>query len=165
MMKDLLANRNFKAIEPDVRADSVDDPRMAKWKQCEEYEFGGPLVFRSLDLRGAPPYRWYRIELDGNKENGPEDMIYYNMSSNIPGSRTEYTWVDLKNCKIKNGFNVTGASETRSDKPNAIYLNTLVYYKGNLWVVDFVDGFDFKLMRWLDRERMETCRWRLFKPE
>ncbi len=30
MMKDLLANTNFKAIEPDVRADSVDDPRIAK---------------------------------------------------------------------------------------------------------------------------------------
>ena len=32
MMKDLLAGKNFKAIEPDVRADSADDPRLAKWK-------------------------------------------------------------------------------------------------------------------------------------
>jgi hypothetical protein len=166
MMKDLLANKNFKAVEPAVRADSIDDPRMAKWRQCDREDLlGGPFVFRSLDLLGAPPYRWYRIELDGNKENGPEDMIYYNMSKDLPGSITGYTWVDLENCKIKNGFTVTGALQTWSRKPNAIYLNTLLYYKGELWALDFVDGYGIKLMRWLDRERMETCFWVLFKPE
>lgn len=166
IMKDLLANKHFKAIEPVVRADSADDPRMAKWRQCEDYEFGGPLVFQSLDLLGAPPYRWYRIEVDGNNENGPEDMIYYNMPSDRgkPG-RTRYSWIDLKNCKIKRNFTVTGALETRSDKPNAIYLNTLVYYKGKVWALDFIDGFGVSLMRWLDPEGMESCGWRLYKPE
>jgi len=166
MMKDLLANRNFKAIEPDVRADSVDDPRMAKWRQCEDKGLSGVFVFRSLDLLGAPPYRYYRIELDGNKENGPEDMIYHNKCKGPISGSTGYTWVDLNNCEIvRGGFTVTGALQTWSDKPNAIYLNTLVYYKGELWAADFVDGYGFKLMRWLDRERMETCFWVLFKPE
>jgi hypothetical protein len=53
----------------------------------------------------------------------------------------------------------------RHSHPDAIFLNALVYYKGELWAVDFVGGFDFKLMRWLDHERMETRRWRLFEPE
>ena len=172
IMKDLLADKNFKAIEPVVRADSVDDPRMAKWKQCEDKGLSGVLVFESLNLLGAPPYRYYRIELDENTENGPEDMIYHNQcKGDISGrycmvSSTGYTWVDLSNCEIeKGGFYVTGALETRSSKPDAIYLNTLVYCKGELWALDFVDGFDFSLMRWLDHERMETCRWKLYKPE
>jgi hypothetical protein len=171
MMKDLLANKNFKAIEPDVRADSVDDPRMAKWRQCEHKDYHDYNVdvkdfFDWLDKLGAPPYRYYRIELDGNKANGPEDMIYYNQPSdpNKQGD-TGYTWVDLKNCERIDGFPCTGSLTTRSTTPNAVYLNTLVYYKGKLWAIDFVDGFGFSLMRWLDRERMETCQWWLFESE
>lgn len=167
IMKDFLANKNFKAIEPVVRADSVDDPRMAKWRQCEDKGMGGVNVFESLDLLGAPPYRYYRIEMDGNTQNGPGDMIYHNTPSDRtrPG-RTGYTWVDLSNCEIeRGGFIVTGALERRHSLPNAVFLNTLVYYKGELWAADFVGGFDFSLMRWLDRERMETCRWLLFKPK
>ncbi len=168
IMKDFLANKNFKAIEPVVRADSINDLRMAKWRQCEEYGLGGENVFKSLDLLGGPPYRYYRIELDGNEENGPEDMIYHNKCEGETSirfcmiSKNGYTWVDLSNCMIKDGFPVTGALESHSD---ADFLNALVYYKGKLWAADFVGGFDFKLMRWLDHERMETCRWRLFKPE
>ena len=172
MMKDLLANKNFKAIEPVVRADSVDDPRMAKWRQCEkkdyhDYRVDAERFFDRLDMLGAPPYRYYRIELDGNKANGPEDMIYHNQPSdrNKQGT-TGYTWVDLSNCEIKKGgFTVTGAVTKWSRKPNAVYLNTLAYYRGELWAADFVDDFSFKLMRWFDHERMETCKWRLFKPE
>lgn len=172
MMKDLLAGKNFKAIEPDVRADSIDDPRMAKWRQCEgkdyhDYDVDVQKFFDWLDLRlGVPPYRYYKIELDGNKKNGLEDMIYYNQPSDPhKQGNTGYAWVNLNNCEIKNGFPITGALETLSDKPNAVYLNTLVYYKNQLWALDFVDGFDISLMRWIDRERMETCRWSLFKPE
>ncbi|MGZ3535783.1 MAG: hypothetical protein ACXU9K_11225 [Thermodesulfobacteriota bacterium] len=173
MMEDLLANKNFKAIEPDVRADSVDDPRMAKWKQCEhkdyhDYNVDVKNFFDWLDALGAPPYRYYRIDLDGNKANGLEDMIYYNQPidpNRLKQGDTGYTWVDLDNCERKDGFPATGWMTNTSDKPNAIYLNTLVYYKGKLWAVDFVDGFGFSLMRWLDRERMETCYWRLFKRE
>ncbi len=171
MMKDLLANKNFRAIEPDVRADSVDDPRMAKWRQCEhkdyhDYNVDVQEFFDWLDKLGAPPYRYYKIELDDNKANGPEDMIYYNQPTdrNKQGT-TGYTWVDLNNCERKDGFPATGSMTKTSDKPNAVYLNTLVYYKGKLWAVDFVDGFGFSLMRWIDRERMETCQWSLYKPE
>ena len=165
MMKDLLADKNFKTIEPYVRADSIDDPRMAKWRKCEDYELGGPFVFQSLDALGAPPYRWYRIELDGNERNGPEDMIYHNQRKGPLSGSTGYDWIDLKECKIINSFIVTGALQRWSDKPNAIYLNTLVYYRGKLWALDFIDGYGFFLMRWLDHEYMETCFWVLFKPK
>ena len=93
MMKDFLAGESFKAIEPDVRADSADDPHLAKWKKCEE-ETISPHGFHWLSDLGGPPYRYYKIELDENKENGPEDILYYNMSKDIPRSTTGYVWVD-----------------------------------------------------------------------
>ena len=98
--------------------------------------------------------------MDGNKANGPEDMIYDNQTSE-PGEQgtTGYTWVDLSNCEIKDGFPIIGALTKWSRKPDAVYLNTLVYYRGELWAVDFVDGFGFSFKRWLDRKRMETCQW------
>lgn len=171
IMKEFLADKNFKAIEPVVRADSVDDPAMAKWKQCErkdyhDYNVDPERFFDWLDSLGGPPYRYYRIELDGNKGNGPEDMIYHNQTSE-PGKlgKTGYTWVDLSNCEIKDVFPVTGALEGRSSKPDAVYLNALVYYKGELWAIDFVDGFAFSLMRWRNHKRMETCQLWIFKSK
>ncbi|MCJ7784183.1 MAG: hypothetical protein MUP41_09625, partial [Desulfobacterales bacterium] len=89
------------------------------------------------------------------------DMIYHNQPSdrNKQGE-TGYTWVDLSNCEIKKGgFTVIGALKIFPRKPDAIYLNTLVYHKGQLWAVEFVDGFGFSLKRWIDHERMETCQW------
>ena len=82
----------------------------------------------NIDRLGGPPYRYYRIELDGNKANGPEDMIYHNQTSE-PGKQgtTGYTWVDLSNCEIKDGFPIIGALTKWSRKPDAVYLNTLVY--------------------------------------
>lgn len=170
MMKDLLKGKNFKAIEPDVIAYSEDDPRLEKWNQCynkqpEDFGLEPQQFYMGLQFLGSPPYRYYRIELDGNTKNGTEDMIYHEAMLGKPGD-TGYTWVNLKKCEIKKGgFSATGSVSTISPKPNAVYLNTLVYYKGKLWAVDFVDGFDFSLKRWLDRKRMETCRWRLYEPE
>ncbi len=173
MMKDLLAGKNFKAIEPDVRADSMDDPRLEKWNQCRYKDYHD---FPDVDVKnhfgwlpqlGAPPYRYYRIELDGNKENGPEDMIYAEYSDELSYAITGYTWVDLEKCEIKKGggFVATDAKSHISKKPNAVYLNTLVYYSKQLWAVDFVDGFHIDLFRWIDRGRMETCGWYFFEPK
>jgi hypothetical protein len=88
MMKDLLEDKNFKAIEPHVRADSEDDQRLEKWNQCRGKDYHDSEFrrdFPDVDVRnffsglyqlGAPPYRYYRIELDGNEQNGPEDLMY-----------------------------------------------------------------------------------------
>ncbi|MBN1382347.1 MAG: hypothetical protein JXA41_11775 [Deltaproteobacteria bacterium] len=147
MIKDLLEGKNFKAIEPDVRADSADDPRLDKWKKCKN-EIISPLGIHSLNALGGPPYRYYKIELDGNQDNGPEDMIYYNMyREKINGKkeatfgRTGYVWVD--GCETKRTFHIAGALEMRPRKANAVYLNTLVYYKGQLWAMEFLMGLVF----------------------
>lgn len=160
MMKDLLVDKNFKAIEPNVRADSADDPRLAKWKKCEDVEIS-PLGFHYLSDLGGPPYRYYKIELDGNTKNGSEDMLYYNMSDDIPLSRTGYSWVH--DCEVKRNFHITGALQMRPRKPNAVYLNTLVYYKDQLWAMEFIDGFSISFFHWYDK-LMDTCFWVLYEP-
>jgi hypothetical protein len=157
MMKDFLAGKNFKAIEPDVVADSVDDPRLAKWnqnqcfdKQPEDFGLEQQQFYDGLQFLGNPPYRYYNIELDGNIKNGTEDMICYESGC---------VWADLKKCEIKNGFPATSAKSNISKKLNAVYLNTPVYYKARLWMVDFVDGFDLHLYTWVDKNKIDICLW------
>jgi hypothetical protein len=164
MMKDFLAGKHFKAIEPIVVADSEDDPRLAKWNQCRgkdyhDFNVDPERFFGWLPQLGAPPYRYYRIELDGNPKNGPEDMIYAEHSDELSYAVTGYTWVDLSKCEIQKRYPVTGSKSRMSKKPNAVYLNTLVYYKGKLWAVDFVDGSNFAFFRWGKQVPLETCQW------
>jgi hypothetical protein len=170
MMKDLLEGKNFEAIEPDVRAGSMDDPRLEKWNQCRGKDYHD---FPDVDVRnffgwlpqlGEAPYRYYRIELNGNEEDGLEDMIYAEGSDEVSDCETAYTWVNLQKCEIKGFYPVTGSRSHLSLKPNAIYLNLLLNYKGKLWILNFVDGFDVTLMS-IGPQGMEPCRWLLFKPD
>ncbi|MEN6472593.1 MAG: hypothetical protein ABFD81_01130 [Syntrophaceae bacterium] len=59
MMKDLLAGEHFKAIEPYLRADSLEDPRIARWNQCRQIDYHDVRVeaekyFGWLPELGAP---------------------------------------------------------------------------------------------------------------
>jgi hypothetical protein len=175
MMKDLLTGKNFKAIEPDVKAESMDDPRLEKCNQCRgrdyhDFNVDPELFFGWLPQFGAPPYRYYRIELDGNPKNGPEDMIYAEYSDELSYVGTSsYTWVNLSKCEIQKGGGFVASSPKLymfSKKPNPVCLNTLVYYKGKLWAADFVGGFNFRFSRWVDdRSRMEICYWHLLQSK
>jgi hypothetical protein len=75
--------------------------------------------------------------------------------------RTGYAWVD--GCEKKNVFHITGALQMWSHKPNAVYLNALVYYKDQLWAMEFIDGFGISFFHWYDG-RMATCLWVLYEP-
>jgi hypothetical protein len=163
MLKDLLAGKTFKAIEPFVRADSEDDLRLAKWKRCEDFTHKNlePMEeYYHLGLLGEPPYRYYRIELDGNKKNGPEDMIFHGESNRGHGN-PGYEWVNLKKCKIMDEFPITGRVSRLSKRPNAVFQNTLVYYKRKLWMIDYSEESYLKL-RNLDGT---DCIWRLYKED
>lgn len=167
VLSDFLARRHFKAIEPAVIADSEDDPRLAKWDQCRgsdyrDLDLAPGELYGSLRLLGGPPYRYYRVELDRNKSNGPEDLIYQETpkdpSKQTNETFTGYTWVDLKRCKKKATFHATGYVSRFSSKKDAVYLNVLIGYKGQVWFLDYVEGFNLTIARWL-RRGMKTCRW------
>ncbi len=50
MMKELLEDNNFMAIEPDVRATSADDPRLEKWNRCRYRDYHD---FPDVDARAS----------------------------------------------------------------------------------------------------------------
>ena len=161
-MQDLLVGKDLTAVEPDVRADSEDDLRLEKWKQCHNRDLRSNFpdianknFFVTLSQLGAPPYRYYHIELDDNPQNGLEDMIYYEYSEDLD-SHTGYAWVDINRCEIKTIHIVTSASSNSSPKPHAVYLNTIVYYKGAIWLIDFIEGGSLLLER---LDRTAVCHW------
>jgi len=170
MMKDLLAGKNFKAIEPYLKASSEDDERLARWNQCRDKDYHDVDVdsdkfFGDLSDLGGPPYRFYRIELDDNSKSGPADIVYTDtFCDQNSSSGAGYSWVNLKNCEIKCGYPVGELSQF-SKKPNAASLNTLVYYKGQLWAMDYVEGIGFDLQRRIDCNKMETCQWWFDDPK
>lgn len=156
MMDDFLAGKNFRAIEPKVRVNSIDDSRLKKWKQCDDGEKGN---YGGLEYLGGPPYRYYQIELDNNTKNGPEDMIYYEYSDKYYGMITGYDWVDLKECEIMGGFQVS----IWPPEQDQISLNALAYYKNEFWVVDYKSGSYFRLVTRIGKGEQGTCSWALFQ--
>jgi hypothetical protein len=171
MIKDLLEGKNFKAIEPDVRTDFTADPRLEKWDQCDQKDYrdlppdvNSEDMFLGLDTLGDPPYRYYRIELDGNKKDGPEDLIYTSGSTKL-GRNAGYTWVNLKRCEIEEQVSVVIPCNF-SPKPNGICLNLLVYYKGKPWIIDFVEESNLGLFSIEPKGvARKFCGWLFHKPK
>jgi hypothetical protein len=173
LMEGFLADNGIiKVIEPVARADSEDDPVLEKWHSCSSLDCTDSRrtpeaydkCFTWLSYLGHPPYRYYRLELDGNPKNGLEDMIYHNSSSDpVPYNQTGYTWVDLERCMIMYGFPATTRLSSFSPKDeDGIYLNTLIYYRGRIWAVDYVEGRGISFYRREGPEGLLTCRWNFY---
>jgi hypothetical protein len=125
----------IKAVEPYLRIESMDDSRLEPWQKCgkDEHEgndFTDPKdYFLGLEFLGGPPFRFYRLELDGNRANGKEDVVYHE-PSRLGGAG--YHWVDLKRCISRSGVGVsphggeTADAATRPFASGRYRLNTLV---------------------------------------
>jgi uncharacterized protein YecT (DUF1311 family) len=154
------SNDLVQAVEPDVKTNDEQDPRLDKWHQCENSEQKAEDIpeYRYLSLLGGPPYRYYRIDIDGNAENGKEDVIYtetYKPGTHWAGTgETGYGWIDLKACIAKGGASVDAQYPPKPLPPDIYHLNTVVKYRGNYLAVDLypigaayslnVDSFDIK---------------------
>jgi len=163
--EDLIAGRNIEVIEPDMkimeRNDprlgarrytdvgtkrvwklSRDDPKVGHWYRCEginsdESTASHPRnVFTFFDLVGLLPYHIYRVELDGNSENGPEDVLLYREYGN--GFSHDYYWVDLNGCEIKQKIqNNSPAHWLHPENKDALSL--MLRYKGKVMVLRYTD--------------------------
>jgi len=164
MRHEFSVGKAFTAIEPDVRADSPYDPRLWKWDACDgkDYTDVGVDVERfygGLEWLGAPPYRYYRIELDRNPQNGLEDLIYHEESISWGPA---YTWVDLSRCEVKGGFDVDVAFIFSSKKP--MQLNSLLVSKQRIFGLSYVAGEAFSLTAGASRDDpKEACTWQLYQ--
>jgi hypothetical protein len=177
-IEDFRAGRNIAAIEPVARADSYDDPGIAKWRRCDDAtqddmrtDDPNKLGYNGIGLFGGPPFRYYRIEIDGNPHDGPEDLLYHESVKRGSGyGRTGYTWVDLEGCAIRGGAPIaTGYLSDRS-RPELYRLN-MVVVRGEVPVMielapnrptATATKYRFKATR-LDRQPpapMVMCSWR-----
>lgn len=146
LLSALRSDTSLDAIEPDMRINSIDDPRLKKWNDCPDTilnkslppgEYG--LLFEGLEISGGhPPYRIYRLELDGNKTNGPEEVIYHEFD--FETGHTGYSWIDTQRCAIKTYIEAESRSfSAKPVSPNRYWLNTLFRYRGEPVVLSVFD--------------------------
>lgn len=138
LLKDFSTGKDLiRAVEPDVRANDENDPRLAKWHQCENPDVDKPTRIDGFDFfsdLGGAPYRYYRIDLDGNPRNGKEDIIYTEMHQ--PGTKwagtgqSGYHWIDLHNCVHKGGVRVYAQYPPEPLHLGMYHLSTIVKYRG-----------------------------------
>jgi hypothetical protein len=143
--QDLLTGSPYRAIEPDIRADSYDDPRLEKWRRCDKADERDIRDVRRayLGLRqiGSTAFRYYRIEVDGNRDNGPEDVLYHEGRPSDPTGGNAYNWVDIEGCTY---MGLASLAQTAAQGTNV-----LARYRGEVFAVE-VSPFDLQLP---DREK------------
>ena len=119
-----------------------DDPRVGRWHRCdgiEAYESAAEhlgFVFQGLDRQGGrPPYRFYKIDLDGDASNGLEDIVEYRSASD--GYTQIYQWIDLQGCAVRNQFAETSPRALGPEYKDALSL--VFQYKGAPMVLSYAD--------------------------
>jgi hypothetical protein len=167
-LKDFRNGEGVEAIEPDVRTNDESDPRLTRWNQCKGNDANGPGAFGGIQLDlGGPPYRYYQIDLDGNPQNGKEDVIYTDFQRGSSGGvvgENGYFWVDLNACVVIGGSGSVMTHGLELLRPNAYLLNVLVKYRGSYRVVDISPsghtGFTLGTGALGDMAQRRSCLWR-----
>lgn len=141
-LEDLRSGTGYSAIEPDFRASSDTDPRLEKWHNCDqagEVDVKDPKrPYLGFYMLGSPPYRYYSVEIDGDKDNGPEDVLYHEGSLSEGYGVTGYSWVDIDGCSLKGGATLW-ADAYHDPPPSDHYrVSTLVRYRGDVLALELV---------------------------
>lgn len=168
-MRDLLADSNVEAVEPDVRADSADDSQLKEWRHCDGaagngYE-GPNRKNRELDdgfhLSETPPYRSYQIDLDDNSKNGKENLLFQEAAQDKSAG---YTWVNLKSCIVAGEVWTPWSTKT---PPIFKPLNLVAHYKGEYLVLNLepnttesnISNYHFVMTKLSKKHRPLLCSW------
>lgn len=169
-MASLAGGQNVHAIEPILRTQSVDDPGLKDWRRCDtgSQETSGARdprkVFVGPASLGGPPFRYYRVDIDGNKANGDEDLLYHEKSrGELRHGSTGYTWVDLQRCVTQGGASLKRSSDAPVLRP----ADVLARYENEYVVLDLYTNsrtlgaatYRLNLYRLNHAQPME-CSWR-----
>ena len=181
LIRDFTTVRNIRAIEPVVVATSKGDPALKKWRQCDDasiYEMKtddvGKDGYSGLWGLGGPPYRYYRLEVDGNPKNGPEDVLYHETFRDETGrplgyGSSAYSWVDLEGCAMRGQFGVPWITSWNETYPsNLLRIHAPVTRKGEAYLLELYTYSDdptgsryrFKVTPFNTRNfRKAYCSW------
>lgn len=169
-LKDFVAGRDIEVVEPNFSSNDENDPRFAKLNRCLNHV--RPLGTSSSDFYnvatiGGPPYRFYRIDVDGSSENVQKDVLY---SENGYQGETGYFWIDSEECVVRGGTNVQPRFRpAKFDSPQNIYrLNIFVLYQGMPMSVELrplswtpePTRYRFEMMRFEKNKQPHICAWR-----
>lgn len=136
--KDFANGAGVEAVEPTARINDANDPRLEKWNHtCENEGSAAEDSFDSLWGIGGPPYRYYRIDIDGNPKNGKEDVFYTDFRKVEGGviGHNGYFWIDLKRCVVAGVGIPTSSHGLEILSPNTYDLSLLVKYRGEYLAV------------------------------
>ncbi len=142
MLEDLKAGKNFEVVEPIVRTDDYNEPKLQQylgkcrklhpnkiimprgtdWSNLrmtdDEVEEFGESYFSHLD------YRLYHVDFDNNPRNGKEYLFYHGGNTDKDGvssvgDLTEYIILNLKNCQEADRQQLTDTINFNTNKVTA----------------------------------------------
>jgi len=157
---DITAGRGFQAIEPEVRAASEADPRLERWRACDqagESDIRDPNhPFIGLFLIGGGPIRTYRADTDGDTSNGPEDIAYNDTGGSGRNGAAGYSWIDIGGCSVRD--RVTLHNLYGAPPPGYSRLSVLTHYANGTYVLVLLprpasdtDPSEMRYQVWLTR--------------
>ncbi|MBM3254637.1 MAG: hypothetical protein FJZ16_10310 [Candidatus Omnitrophica bacterium] len=154
----LKAKREIEFIEPIIRTDDYNDPRLqtylgkcpklhlnksvafepriweyAKTLPEEERERLGTVTFTNMD------FRLYHVDVDNNPKNGKEYLFYggggFSPRLNMAASFTNYLLVDFEKCEIKGSGQVRDTVNYLTKKPTGDY-NFVIRFRGKTYILE-----------------------------
>lgn len=162
------ASPEISYVEPVLRTEDPQHPGLASYRKCHEYEpigLGGDYL--GLDAR-AHGFRLYRLELDGNPENGLEEYLYEEESEgSVKNGTTQYVRVAFgeDQCDIEDDVGVA-PHEVRGtlliDRIRG--LNSIILFLGRYYIIDLHERislhsivFDSKTQNFV----FSQCNWHI----
>lgn len=137
LMNDFIAGNNQMVIDPVFTAKDEHDQRFDKYNRCGDTIFPqapDEYTFYYLSMLGGPPYRYYLLELDGDRSNGLEEVIYTTFTHKE--GTTGYAWIkaEEESCNVYGG--ATSGAKDWMGMPRTYYrLNTLIKYNDDYYAV------------------------------
>lgn len=96
------ASGEIEFVEPDIRTDDIQHPALQRYAYCDSEEHWernagrqGFMVTSIEEGLGSRAFRIYRLDLDGDAQDGLEEIIYGEPFSTEPHLRGVYHWVDI----------------------------------------------------------------------
>jgi hypothetical protein len=130
-------------IEPSVRTDDFDHPELARYRRCEK-EGAGMLH------SAQHGFRLYRLEMDGDESNGPEEYLYSEWKAYADWKErggeaarrhgegpyyAGYRSIDLERCSTRDGISVAPQSWAPGTAFNAIVRFRSTFHSLNMSVI------------------------------
>jgi len=173
-----LNDGKFVAVEPDIRAETEYDPRLAVWHKCDgenltdHPEAGYDNFYSGFHDLGMQPYRYYRLDFDGNIKNGLEDLIYYETGATAYNPKATignsgFTWVDIDTCTAKAGVSVRHNRQHGVNPDNHFKFSLIVSYKNRYNVLeispvaksDDETKYEINMTQISSMSKREGCFW------